>query len=99
MICIPWWMLIFTQGGFQSVTKTTNVIGYHRMCNVRGIQSVMEIDYQCKPTFLDYVDVQFKWDILLKPISVYEQLNSKTEDIFFSHSDHLGSANWITDFK
>ena len=59
----------------------------------------MEIDYQCKPTFLDYVDVQFKWDILLKPISVYEQLNSKTEDIFFSHSDHLGSANWITDFK
>ena len=56
-----------------------------------------ELEYICKPTILDYVDVQFKWDILLNPISVYAQLNSKTEDIFFSHSDHLGSANWITD--
>lgn len=24
---------------------------------------------------------------------------SPIEDIFFSHSDHLGSANWITDGK
>ena len=44
-----------------------------------------------------YVDVQLMPDRLLNPILVYEQLNSKTEDIFFSHSDHLGSANWITD--
>jgi len=52
---------------------------------------------QCKPTFLDYVDVQLMPDRLLNPIWVYEQLNSKTGDIFFSHSDYLGSANWITD--
>ena len=69
------------------------------MCNVRGIQSVMEIDYQCTPTYLDYVDVQLMQDILLKPISVYEQIYSQTEDVYFSHSDHLGSANWITDGK
>ena len=56
-----------------------------------------ELEYLCPPTILDYVDVQFQWDILLNPISVYAQLNSKTEDIFFSHSYHLGSANWITD--
>ena len=56
-----------------------------------------ELKYQCNPTFLDYVDVQLMPDRLLNPIWDYEQLNSKTEDIFFSHSDHLGSANWITD--
>jgi hypothetical protein len=56
-----------------------------------------ELKYQCNPTFLDYVDVQLMPDRLLYPIWDYEQLNSKTEDIFFSHSDHLGSANWITD--
>ena len=56
-----------------------------------------DLDYQCRPTFLDYVDVQMMWDILLKPISAYGQTNSKTEDIYFTHSDHLGSANWITD--
>ena len=67
------------------------------MCNVRGIQSVMEINYQCKPTIWDYVDVQLMQDILLKPISVYGHIYSQTEDVYFSHSDHLGSANWITD--
>ena len=58
-------MLIFIQGGFQSVTKTENVIGYHRMCNVRGIQSVMELDNHCKPTDLEFVDVLNKSDVLL----------------------------------
>ena len=33
-------------------------------------------------------------DILLKPISVYGRIYSQTEDVYFSHSDHLGSANW-----
>ena len=73
------------------------VIGYPIPTEDIKQQPHKELDYQCRPTFLDYVDVQMMWDILLKPISVYEQLNSKTEDIYFTHSDHLGSANWITD--
>ena len=62
-------------------------------------QQHKELEYQCKPTYLDYVDVQLMPDILLKPISVYEQIYSQTEDVYFSHGDHLGSANWITDGK
>lgn len=67
------------------------------MCNVRGIQSVMEIDYHCKPTIWDYVDVQLMPDILLKSISVNEQNNGPENKVYFYHGDHLGSANWITD--
>ena len=62
-------------------------------------QQHKELEYQCKPTYLDYVDVQLMRDILLNPISVYGQIYSKTEDVYFSHGDHLGSANWITDGK
>jgi len=58
-----------------------------------------ELEYQCKPTFLDYVDVQVKWDILLGSIAQYAGVNNPEKDIFFSHGDHLGSANWITDGK
>ena len=46
-----------------------------------------------------YVDVQLMSDRLLNPISVYGHIYSQTEDIFFSHSDHLGSASWITDYN
>ena len=35
------------------------------MCNVRGIQSVMELDNHCKPTDLEFVDVLNKSDVLL----------------------------------
>ena len=62
-------------------------------------QQHKELEYQCKPTIWDYVDVQLMPDILLKPISVYEQIYSKTEDVYFSHSDHIGSASWITDYN
>ena len=56
-----------------------------------------DLDYQCKPTILDHVDVQLMRDILLKPFSAYEQINSNENEVYFCHGDHLGSANWITD--
>ena len=73
------------------------VIGYPIPTEDITQQPHKELDYQCKPTFLDDVDVQMMWDILLNTISTYGQINSQTEDIYFTHSDHLGSANWITD--
>lgn len=56
------------------------------------------MDYQCKPTFLEYVDVQLMPDILQKSISINEQNNSPEKEVYFYHGDHLGSANWITDY-
>ncbi|MBQ7439344.1 MAG: hypothetical protein IJ548_01745 [Paludibacteraceae bacterium] len=55
-----------------------------------------DLDYQCKPTFLEYVDVQLMPDILQKSISINEQNNSPEKEVYFYHGDHLSSANWIT---
>ena len=56
-----------------------------------------ELDYQCLPTELVMVDILNPPDILLKSISVNEQNNGPEKEVYFYHSDHLGSANWITD--
>lgn len=37
-------------------------------------------------------------DILLKSISINEQNNGPEKEVYFYHGDHLGSANWITDY-
>ena len=58
-----------------------------------------ELDYQCKSVFLDYVDVLTKTDILFEAIDKNTQINSKEDEVYFYHGDHLGSANWITDIK
>ena len=58
-----------------------------------------DLDYQCKPVFLDYVDVLTKTDILFEAIDKNTKVNSKEDEIYFYHGDHLGSANWITDIK
>ena len=57
-----------------------------------------DLDYQCKPTELVMVDILNPQDILLKSISVYEQSNGPEKEVYFYHGDHLGSANWITDY-
>lgn len=56
-----------------------------------------DLDYQCKPTELVMVDILNPQDILLKSISINEQNNGPEKEVYFYHSDHLGSANWITD--
>ena len=58
-----------------------------------------DLDYQCKPVYLDYVDVLAKTDILFEAIDKNTQINSKEDEVYFYHGDHLGSANWITDIK
>ncbi len=56
-----------------------------------------ELEYLCQPTFLDYVDIPPMKDFLLGSIKQYTQANGPDKDVYFTHSDHLGSANWITD--
>ena len=57
-----------------------------------------DLDYQCQPTELVMVDILNPPDILLKSISVNEQNNGPEKEVYFYHGDHLGSANWITDY-
>ena len=46
---------------------------------------------------MDYVDIPPMKDFLLGPIMQYTQANGPDKDVYFTHSDHLGSANWITE--
>ena len=55
-----------------------------------------ELEYLCKPTILDYVDIPPMKDFLLGSVKTFVSVNAPEKDIFFSHSDHLGSASWIT---
>ena len=57
-----------------------------------------DLDYQCQPTELVMVDILNPPDILLKSISINEQNNGPEKEVYFYHGDHLGSANWITDY-
>ena len=46
---------------------------------------------------MDYVDIPPMKDFLLGPIMQYTQANGPDKDVYFTHSNHLGSANWITE--
>lgn len=46
---------------------------------------------------MDYVDIPPMKDFLLGSIMQYTQANGPDKDVYFTHSDHLGSANWITE--
>ena len=56
-----------------------------------------ELLYQCDPLELDRMDISFNRNILLSSITSYAHYNGIESDIYFYHSDHLGSASWITD--
>ena len=49
-----------------------------------------------KPVIVEVVDVHAKEDILLGSIKHNAFINAEEETVFFTHSDHLGSAAWIT---
>ena len=46
---------------------------------------------------MDYVDIPPMKDFLLGSIMQYTQANGPDKDVYFTHSNHLGSANWITE--
>ena len=57
-----------------------------------------ELDYQCGSVMLDYVDVLNSHDILYPAIDQNRKIYGNEREVFFFHGDHLGSANWITDY-
>ena len=56
-----------------------------------------DLEYNCSPVVLDYLDVLATSDILHSVISENEKINCREKDIYYYHADHLGSASWITD--
>ncbi len=60
-------------------------------------QSIAELEYQSEPLHLDGVEIMCEYDMLKEAIYNNENNNGGEDMVFFSHSDHLGSANWVTD--
>lgn len=57
-----------------------------------------DLDYLCTPTELVMVDILNPPDILLGSIHQHTKVNGQEKEVYFYHGDHLGSANWITDY-
>lgn len=75
------------QGTVGSLVPTEDISG----------KTSPELEYQCKPAELLMVEVLGDKDMLLAPIKEYGKVREEKEK-FFYHGDHLGSANWITDY-
>ena len=75
------------QGTVGSLVPTEDISG----------KTSPELEYQCKPAELLMVEVLGEKDMLLAPIKEYGEVREEKEK-FFYHGDHLGYANWITDY-
>ena len=58
-----------------------------------------ELQYRCPLRHLNQLSISYSHDILLTAIRNFCEAHGAEEDIFYTHGDHLGSANWITDYK
>ena len=79
----------YYHGTLGNLVKTTDIHG----------DPNPDLQYQCKPTVLEFVDVLNQSDMLLKSISSNEHINNDEKEKFFYHGDYLGSASWITDYQ
>ena len=75
------------QGTVGSLVPTEDISG----------KTSPELEYQCKPAELLMVEVLGDKDMLLAPIKEYSEVREEETKRYFYHSDHLGSANWITE--
>ena len=66
------------------------------MATIDG-NTLPKIDYQCNSIVLEHLDILSKQDMLLGIIQKNSKENFAENDVYYYHSDHLGSANWITD--
>ena len=56
------------------------------------------LDYTCSSIVLTDLDVLTHQNILLEAIEQNAPTMTLEQNVYFYHGDHLGSANWITDY-
>lgn len=56
------------------------------------------IQYGCRMRHLRYLRIKYNFDLLYPVMSNACEAQGEESEIFYTHGDHLGSANWITDF-
>lgn len=55
------------------------------------------LKYHCTPEKLEWLELNVSEDILFPVMDKASQVYQKEDQIYFYHTDHLGSASWITD--
>lgn len=56
------------------------------------------LQYNCPQTQLEHLMVEYDEDILLGTMHDNLGINDYERDIYYTHTNHLGSSSWITDF-
>lgn len=56
-----------------------------------------DLQYGCSLRKLQSLTLEYNQDILLQSMMDNCEIHGAEQDIYYTHSDHLGSANWITD--
>ncbi|MBR4547219.1 MAG: RHS repeat-associated core domain-containing protein [Paludibacteraceae bacterium] len=56
-----------------------------------------ELQYDCLPFQLAGLSLSGNKDIFYRCITTYYHPSGYAEDVYYTHSNHLGSASWITD--
>ena len=56
-----------------------------------------ELQYDCLPFQLAGLSLSGNKDIFYECITTYYHPSGYAEDVYYTHSNHLGSASWITD--
>ena len=58
-----------------------------------------KLQYQCPLRRLKQLHIEYSQDMLLETMYRFCEADGAEDEIFYTHGDHLGSANWITDYK
>ena len=92
-VLIHYWLDPFGENypfGRIDIPKTVNQ-------DITGYES-SDLQYECSnPIELESLHISYAGDILASCISNYLGQPVEPSEFFYTHSDHLGSASWITD--
>jgi hypothetical protein len=66
--------------------------------NINGVE-LSGLQYDCPARHLRHIQENRETDLLYKVIEKYCQATDIGKEVYFRHSDHIGSASWITDYN
>jgi len=84
------------EGFFQSFHIDPSQFNYTKNVDIQD-KAIDEVQYQCK--YIEQVDIKLNsiYPMLEPMVDYWKNVYGNNNDIFYTHSNHLGSASWITD--
>ena len=66
--------------------------------NINGVE-LSGLQYDCPARHLHHIQEDSETDLLYKVMEKYCQATDIGKEVYYRHSDHIGSASWITDYN